>query len=198
MPQIRGRCSGEHKQTQFDLQHSVGGSGETLICVMTKTAWQSFLSPKCRLLWICWEVSLFAESSKVKCVSHHSTAAGEQGTICQFSWREGGGKAPYSHFSKEDETGKHNIQKTLVIPISVSSPGLERMLGSIWTKKGFLPGEKTREQKVGSHGLVNKTNYLKLGLLQKIWDIWLQTCANKISHSKISPNSNRYILPGQS
>lgn len=53
-----------------------------------------------------------------------------------------GGKAPYFHFSKEDETGKHNVQKTLVIPFSFQPWSGKEMLGSIWTKKGFYMGRK--------------------------------------------------------
>lgn len=53
-----------------------------------------------------------------------------------------GGKAPYFHFSKEDETGKHNVQKTLVIPISFQPWSGKEMLRSIWTKKGFYMGRK--------------------------------------------------------
>lgn len=74
--------------------------------------------------------------------------------------------------------GSKTFRKTLVKPISVSNPGSGKKKNAkvYMDKKGFYwGGGETREariifpnQKVGSHGLINKTNYLKLGLSQKI------------------------------
>lgn len=63
-------------------------------------------------------------------------------SFCRSSWKEGRHHISiFSFFSKEDETEKQAIEKTLVIPISLSTPGLEKMLsGSVWIKKGFYLG----------------------------------------------------------
>lgn len=72
-------------------------------------------------------------------MSHHSTAAGTKGTICQSSWKEG--RHHIFIFSKEDETEKQAIEKTLVIPISLFTPGLEKNVVRIcMDKKGFYLG----------------------------------------------------------
>lgn len=106
-------------------------------------------------------------------MSHHSTAAGTKGTICQSSWKEGRHHI-FIFFQRKMKLRSKPLRKTLVIPISLFTPGLEKMLsGSVWIKKGFYLGGGEQglyfqNQKVVSHGLINKTNYLKLSLSQKI------------------------------
>lgn len=73
--------------------------------VMTKIAWQS-LSPNQDLFWIYWEVKTFCWvfKSKVHVSSLHSSRKYKE---LFANLLEGGGrKAPYFHFSKEDETEK--------------------------------------------------------------------------------------------
>lgn len=105
-------------------------------------------------------------------MSHHSTAAGTKGTICQSSWKEG--RHHIFIFSKKDETEKQAIEKnTSKTYITFHPWSQEKCLsGSVWIKKDFIwgggQGLYFQNQKVVSHSLINKTNYLKLSLSQKI------------------------------
>lgn len=79
--------------------------GSALISAVTQTAWQSFHVPNAiYFMDVLRSEQLVAESSRVKCMSHHSTAAVTESNYLPIFLE--GGKAQYFHFSKEDETGK--------------------------------------------------------------------------------------------
>lgn len=105
-------------------------------------------------------------------MSHHSTAAGTKGTICQSSWKEG--RHHIFIFSKEDETEKQAIEKNTSNTYITFHPWSRKNVVRIYMDKkrilfgGGEQGLYFQNQKVVSHGLINKTNYLKLSLSQKI------------------------------
>lgn len=114
-------------------------------------------------------------------MSHHSTAAGTKGTICQSSWKEG--RHHIFIFSKEDETEKQAIKKNTSNTYITFHPWSQKNVVRIcMDKKGFYLGEGREQglyfqnQKVVSHSLINKTNYIKLSLSQKIRHMATNMC----------------------
>lgn len=134
---------------------------------------------------------LFAESSRVKCISHHSTAAVNKRNYLPIFLE--GGKAPYFHFQRKMKLGsQRHDEKTGNTHISFQRLIWDKkLLSPVWIKEDSIEGKAYerwfyfQNQKVGSHGLPTGIEYLKLGLSQKIWNIWPQLYPNKISHSKM-------------